>query len=82
MEEGVGSDELCLTSRFYQFGDYFVAVMVVDDYEVLAAADGGDGETAILVRGYFTNQFECLDKHLMGSGWGCMLAWEDMFTPR
>ena len=51
--------------------------MVVDDNEVLAAATGGDGETARLVRGNFTSQFDCLDKKLMGSGWGRMLAWED-----
>ena len=51
--------------------------MVVEDHEVLAAATGGDGETASLVRGDFTSQFDCLDKHLMGSGWGRMLAWEE-----
>ena len=51
--------------------------MVVEYHEVLAAATGGDGETASLVRGYFTSQFDSLDKHLMGSGWERMLAWEE-----
>ena len=51
--------------------------MVVADYEILAANTGGDGETACLVCGDFTIQFDCLDKHLMGSDWGRMLAWED-----
>ena len=43
VEDGVGSDELCFTSRFYRLGDDFVAVMVIEDHEVLAAATGGDG---------------------------------------
>ena len=49
MEDGVGSDELCFTSRFYRLGDDCVAVMVVEDHEVLAAATGCDGEAASLV---------------------------------
>ena len=51
--------------------------MVIEEHEVLAAATGGDGETASLVSGYFASKFNCLNKHLMGSGWRCMLAWED-----
>ena len=51
--------------------------MVVCDHEVLAAATGGDSETDCLVCGDFTSQFDCLDKHLMVSDWGSMLAWED-----
>ena len=51
--------------------------MVVEGHEVLAAATGGDGEAASLVRGNFAGQFDCLDKHLMGLGWGRMLSWED-----
>ena len=74
---GVGSDEICFTSRFYWLGDDCVAVMVIEEYEVLADATIGDGETASLVRGDFTSQFDCLDKHLMGSGCGRMLAWEE-----
>ena len=49
MEDGVGSDELCFTSRFYRIGDDSVAVIVVEDHEVIAAATGGDGEAASLV---------------------------------
>ena len=49
MEDGVGSDELCFTSIFYRIGDYCITVMVIEDHEVLAAATGGDGETASLV---------------------------------
>ena len=51
--------------------------MVVEDHEVLADATGGDGEAASLVRGDFASQFGCTNKHLMGSGWGRMLDWED-----
>ena len=51
--------------------------MVIEDHEVLDAATGGDWEAASLVSGYFASQFNCLNKHLMGSGWGRMLAWED-----
>ena len=51
--------------------------MVVEDHEVLDATTGGDGEAAILVRGDFSSQFDCLDKHLIVSGWGRMLTWED-----
>ena len=51
--------------------------MVVEDHEVLADANGCDRETTSLVRGDFTSQFDCLDKHLMGSGWGGMLAWDN-----
>ena len=51
--------------------------MVVEYHEVLADATGGDGETSSLVRGDFTSQFDCLNKHLMGSDWGRILAWED-----
>ena len=43
MKDRVGSDELCFTLRFYRLRDYCVAVMVVEDHEVLAAATGGDG---------------------------------------
>ena len=77
VEDGLGSDELCFTLRFYQLGDDCIAVMVIEDHEVLAAATGGDGETASLVRVDFSSQFDCLEKYLMGLGWGCMLAWED-----
>ena len=49
MENGVGSDELCFTLQFYSFGDDCVAVMVIEDHEVLAYATGGDGEAASLV---------------------------------
>ena len=49
MEDGVGSDELCFTSRFYRLGDDCITVMVIYDHEVLAAATGGDRETASLV---------------------------------
>ena len=51
--------------------------MVVEDHDVLSAATGGDGEANSLVYGDFASQFDCLNKHLMGSGWGRMLAWED-----
>ena len=51
--------------------------MVVEYHKVLAAATGGDGETASLVRGDFTSHFDCLDKHFIGSGWGRMMAWEE-----
>ena len=49
MEDGVGSDELCFTPRFYRLGDDCVAFMVVVEHEVLAATTGGDGEAASLV---------------------------------
>ena len=51
--------------------------MVIEDHEVLAAATGGDGEKASLVSGYFASQFNFLNKHLMGLGWGHVLDWED-----
>ena len=51
--------------------------MVVEYHEVLAAANGGDGEAASLVRGDFTIQFDCLNKNLVGLDWGIMLDWED-----
>ena len=51
--------------------------MVVEDHEVLAVVTVGDGKPASLFRGDFTSQFDCLDKHLMGSGWGGMLAWDN-----
>ena len=77
MEERVGSDELCFTLRFYRLGDDCITVMVIEDHEVLADATGGDWEADSLVSGYFASQFNCLNRHLMGSGWGRMLAWED-----
>ena len=49
VEDGVCSDELCFTLRFYRLGDDFITVMVIEDHEVLAAATGSDGETASLV---------------------------------
>ena len=49
MEDGVGSDELCFTSRFYWLGNDCVAVTVVEDHEVRAAATGGDREGDSLV---------------------------------
>ena len=51
--------------------------MVVDYHKVLAAATGGDGEAASLVRGYFTSKFDCLDKNLVGLDWVLMMAWEN-----
>ena len=48
MEDGVGSDELCFTSRFYRPGDDYITFMVIEDHEVLAAATVGDRETASL----------------------------------
>ena len=49
MEDGVGSDGICFTLRFYRLGDDCVDAMVVEDQELLAAATGGDGEVASLV---------------------------------
>ena len=49
MEDGVGSDEICFTSRFYRLGDDCITVMVIEDHKVLAAATGGDRETDRLV---------------------------------
>ena len=49
MEDGVGSDELCFTSRFYWLGDDCISVMVIEGHEVLAASTGGDTETTSLV---------------------------------
>ena len=43
MEERVGSDELCFTSRFYRLGDDCITFMVIEYHEVLADATGGDG---------------------------------------
>ena len=51
--------------------------MVVEYHDVLADATGGDWETACLVCVDFTIQFNCINKHLMGSDWGSMMAWED-----
>ena len=51
--------------------------MVIEDHGLLAAATGGDRETSSLVCGDFTSHFDCLNKHLMGSDWGSMMAWED-----
>ena len=76
-EDGVGSDELCFNSRFYRIGDDCVSVMVVEEHKLLASKTGGDGEAASLFRGDFVSQFDCLDKHLIGSGWGRILDWED-----
>ena len=51
--------------------------MVVEYQEVLAAATGGYREAASLVRGDFTSKFDCLDKNLVGSDWGLIMAWEN-----
>ena len=70
MEDRVGSDEICFTSLFYWLRNDYITVMVIEDHEVLAAATGGDWEAASLVSGYSASKFNCLNKHLMGSGWG------------
>ena len=49
MEDRVRSDKLCFTLQFYRLRDDCVAVMVVEDHDVLAAATGGDREAASLV---------------------------------
>ena len=49
MKDGLGSDELFFASLFCRLREDCVAVMVVEDHEVLAAATGGDGEVASLV---------------------------------
>ena len=77
MEDGVGSDEIGFSLQFDWLRDDRVAIMVVEYHKVLAAATGGDGEAASLVCGYFTSQLDCLDKKLVESAWGLMLAWED-----
>ena len=77
MEDGVGSDELGFALGFDRLRDDRVSIMVVEYHKVLAAATGGDGEAASLVRGDSTSQFKCLEKNLVGSHWGIMLAWED-----
>ena len=46
MEDGVGSDEICFTSRLYRLRDDCVSVMVVEDHEVRDAVTGGDREAA------------------------------------
>ena len=66
VEDGVGLDELGFAPRFDRIRDDRVAIMVVEYHEVLVAATGGDEGPASLVRGYFTSQFECLDKNLVG----------------
>ena len=51
--------------------------MVIEDHEVLAAATGGDWEAASLVSGCFASKFNFFNRHLMESGWGRLLTWED-----
>ena len=51
--------------------------MVVEYHEVLATVTRGDRELTSLVHGDFTSQFDCLDKNLVVSDWGIMMAWED-----
>ena len=76
MEDGVGSDELGFDPRFDRLGDDCVDIMIVEYHGLLAAATGGDGEAASLLREDFTSNFNCLNKNLVGSAWGLMLAWE------
>ena len=77
MEDGVGLYELGFAPRFDWIRDDRGAIMVVEYYEVLDVATGGDGEAASLLRGDFASQFNCLEKNLVGSAWGLMLAWEE-----
>ena len=76
MEDGVGSDELGFDPQFDRLRDDRVDTMVVEYHEVIAAATVGDGEAASLVCGDFTSKFDCLEKNLVGSYWGIILAWE------
>ena len=73
MEDGVDSDELGFAPRFDWLRDDPVAIMILEYHEALAAATGGDGEAASLVRVEFTSKFNCLEKNLVGSAWGIML---------
>ena len=77
VEDGVGLDDLGFASRFDQIRYDCVDIMVVEYHEVLDAVTGGDREATSLVCGDFTSQFDCLDKNLVGSVWGLMMAWED-----
>ena len=50
MEGGVFANEFVLGAKFEWLCDDDITVIVVDDYEVFAAATGIDGETTCLVR--------------------------------
>ena len=60
VQDASGSDEFAFAAR----GDWFrhdsVAVMVVQDHEVLATAGRGDRKTSSLVSDYFSNELDCL----------------------
>ena len=73
----ISSDQLRFAPRFDLPRDDRVAIMFVEYHEVLAAATGGDGETASLVRGDLTSQFNCISKNLVGLAWMLMLDWEE-----
>ena len=49
MENSVNLDELWFDPRFDRLRDDPVAIMVIEYYELLSAATGGDGEVASFV---------------------------------
>ena len=60
MQDASGLDEFVFAARGEWLLHDDVAVMVVQDHEVLATVGRGDGKTSSLVSAYFYSELDCL----------------------
>ena len=60
MQNASVSDDFAFAARGEWLSQDGVAIMVVQDHEVLATAGRGDGKTPIMVSAYFYSEIDCL----------------------
>ena len=60
MQNASVSDEFAFAARGEWFRQDGVAVMIIQDHELLATAGRGDRKTSSLVSAYFSSELNCL----------------------
>ena len=76
MQSRVCADEFFLASLFQRLGNNDVAIMVIKDHDILAAATGGHQKTASLIGYKFSCELDGLGKYFVGANTGCIrISW-------
>ena len=60
VQDASGLDDFAFSARGEWLRQDGVAVMDVQDHEVLATAERGDGKTSSLVSAYFSSELNCM----------------------
>ena len=81
LQSRVCQDEFVIASLFQRLGKNGVAIMVIKDNDIIAAATGGHRKMAILIGCNFSCELDDLGKYFVGPNTGCIRSswWSKRF---